>query len=159
MPLMKYFGFVGSALLLLLLGLDWYLPPPAAEAIRTVDTPVIRISSIEKSPDRVDIDTSLPTIVPATPESEFAERWAEVAFIEVKTVARPTNITVNDNAPTPWSLAKREMSKKVVARRIPSSAKDNSSINLRKQSTAAATRISLLDVIRERFGHGFFKLN
>ena len=34
MPLMKYFGFVGSALVLLLLGLGWYLPQPTAEPVR-----------------------------------------------------------------------------------------------------------------------------
>jgi len=61
MPLMRYFGFVGSALLLLLFGLDWYLPQPAVESVRAVtDRPAIRISSIEKLPERVVIDTSNP---------------------------------------------------------------------------------------------------
>ena len=68
MPLMRYFGFVGSALLLLLFGLDWYLPQPVVEPVRAVtDKPVIRISSIEKLPERVVIDTNLPTIVPHRP--------------------------------------------------------------------------------------------
>ena len=68
MPLMRYFGFVGSALLLLLFGLDWYLPQPVVEPVRSVaDKPVIRIRSIEKLPERVVIDTSLPTIVPHRP--------------------------------------------------------------------------------------------
>jgi hypothetical protein len=33
MPLMRYFGFVGSALLLLLFGLDSYLPQPVVELL------------------------------------------------------------------------------------------------------------------------------
>ena len=78
MPLMKYFGFVGSALVLLLLGLGWYLPQPAAEPIRAgMDKSVIRISSVEQLPERVVIDTSLPTIAPPPSALEFAERWPE----------------------------------------------------------------------------------
>ena len=35
----------------------------------------IRISSIERLPERVDIDTSLPTIVPSPTVLDFAQRW------------------------------------------------------------------------------------
>ena len=66
MPLLRYFGFAGSALVLLLFGLNWFVAPPVAEPIRSgIDRSVIRISSVEKLPERVDIDSSLPTIVPA----------------------------------------------------------------------------------------------
>jgi hypothetical protein len=45
MPLMRYFGFVGSALFLLLFGLAWYLPQPVVEPVRAVtDKPVIRLA-------------------------------------------------------------------------------------------------------------------
>ena len=65
MPLMKYFGFVGTALVILLFGMSWCFPQPVSEPVRSgVDRPVIRINSVEKPPDRVHIDTSLPTIVP-----------------------------------------------------------------------------------------------
>jgi hypothetical protein len=78
MPLMRYFGFVGSALLLLLFALDRYLPQPVVEPVRAVaEKPVIRISSIEKLPERIVIDTSLPTIVPPPAALKFAERWPE----------------------------------------------------------------------------------
>ena len=33
MPLMKYFVFVGSALVLLLLAMNWLLPDPTAEPV------------------------------------------------------------------------------------------------------------------------------
>ena len=65
MHLIKYFGFVGSALVILLFGLSWCFPQTVSAPIRSgSDRPVIRISSVEKLPDRVDIDTSVPTIVP-----------------------------------------------------------------------------------------------
>jgi hypothetical protein len=97
MPLLRYFGFAGSALALLLFGLSWYFPQPVSEPVRSgIDGPVIRISSVEQLPERVDIDTSLPTIVPENEEAsitsaigvrhglpplsppsvlEFSERW------------------------------------------------------------------------------------
>ena len=65
MPLLRYIGFAGSALVLLLFGLSWCFPQPVSEPIRRgIDRPVIRISSVERLPERLDIDTSLPTIVP-----------------------------------------------------------------------------------------------
>jgi hypothetical protein len=66
MPLLKYFGFVGSALLLLLLALNWLLPEVKTESVNAdAEKPVIRISSIEKLPEKVDIDTNLSTIAPS----------------------------------------------------------------------------------------------
>ena len=83
MPLMKYFSFVGSALVLLLFGLSWCFPQPVSEPVRSgIDRPVIRISSVEKLPDRVDIDTSLPTTVPPPSVMEFAQRRGKVCRAE-----------------------------------------------------------------------------
>ena len=66
MPLLKYFGFVGSALLLLLLALNWTLPEVKTESVNAdTEKPVIRINSIEKLPEKVDFDTNLLTIVPS----------------------------------------------------------------------------------------------
>ena len=66
MPLLKYFGFVGSALLLLLLALNWLLPEVKTESVNAAaEKPVIRISSIEKLPEKIDIDTNSSTIVPS----------------------------------------------------------------------------------------------
>ena len=83
MPLLRYFGFAGSALVLLLFGLSWLAPQPVAEPIRSgIDRPVIRINSVEKLPERVDIDSSLPTIVPAPNVIDFAERWPVANSVE-----------------------------------------------------------------------------
>jgi hypothetical protein len=161
MPLMRYFGFVGSALLLLLFGLDWYLPQPVVEPVRAVtDKPVIRISSIEKLPERVVIDTSLPTIVPPPTALEFAERWPEeIKVVEANPLPRPTTLNAGDGAPKTKKLAKSEPLKKVAARRPTAPVNDEHANSYRVQAAAPVTRVSLLDIIKERLGQSPFKLN
>ena len=71
MPLMRYFLFVGTALLALLFIVDAYLPKlPVVESANApvniaTDLSVIRIHSDRKWPARVEFDTSHPTIAPA----------------------------------------------------------------------------------------------
>ncbi len=108
MPLLRYFGFGGSGLVILLFGLSWCFPQPVSEPIRSgIDRPVIRISSVEHLPERVDIDTSLPTIAPPPSLLEFAERWPEAKIVE-NPGPRPATPTAGDVAPKKQSLAKRE---------------------------------------------------
>jgi hypothetical protein len=65
MPLGRYFVFAGSMLLSLLLLADCYIPKLAATPARAeVDRSIIRLHSRHKWPERIVIDTSLPTIVP-----------------------------------------------------------------------------------------------
>jgi hypothetical protein len=66
MPLARYFIFVGCALLALLFILDSTLPKaPVADRTDTASSlPSIRINSDRRWPERVVIDTSLPTIAP-----------------------------------------------------------------------------------------------
>src|SRR5215467_14299004 len=94
MPLLRYIGLAGSALVLSLFGLSWCFPQPVSEPVRSVvDRPVIRISSIERLPERVDIDTSLPTIVPPPIVIDFAERWPEAEVVETNSIPKPTTPT------------------------------------------------------------------
>jgi len=89
MSLMKYVGFAGSALVLLLFGLDWLLPQPVSERIRSgTDRSVIRISSAEQLPERVVIDTSLPTIVPPPSAVDFSESPPQSTFVEINSGPR-----------------------------------------------------------------------
>jgi hypothetical protein len=86
MPLARYFYFVGGVLLALLFVLDACFPELPIAATPKVYLPVIRISSIEKLPERIVYDTSLPTIVPisvGTAEVGVVapERIAEVASV------------------------------------------------------------------------------
>ena len=89
MPLMRYFAFVGGALLALLLIANACLPAlPATEARSTAaaDLSVIRIHSDRKWPERVVFDTSRPTITPAPVLAEAvpAPQPAKVAALPLK---------------------------------------------------------------------------
>ena len=66
MPLLRYFVFVGGALLALLFVSNAYLPkmPDEVTADTGSDKPVIRIHSERKWPERVVFDTSHPPVVP-----------------------------------------------------------------------------------------------
>ena len=70
MPVLRYFVFVGAALLALLFVVTEAFPalPVVAQGTNTAaaDIPMIRIHSDRKWPERVVFDTSVPTIVPAT---------------------------------------------------------------------------------------------
>jgi hypothetical protein len=161
MPLLRYFGFVGSALLLLLFGLNWYLPQPAVEPVGAVtNKPVIGISSIEMLPERVVIDTSLPTIVPPPTALEFAERWPEqIKAVEAKPLPKPTILNAGDGAAKTKKLARSEPLQKVATRRPPVPVNGEHANSKRIQAAAPVTRVSLLDIIKERLGQSLFKLN
>src|SRR4051794_36357040 len=73
MPLVRYFLGVGGTLLMLLVALNAYLATPAASPVVAAAPgaaeadqfkPMLRIRSAQKLPERIVIDTSLPTIVP-----------------------------------------------------------------------------------------------
>ena len=71
MPVAKYFVFVGTALAALLLIISWYCPaPPAifADRAQVITTVAIRIKSERKWPEKIEFDTSQPTIVPPAGE-------------------------------------------------------------------------------------------
>jgi hypothetical protein len=162
MPLLRYFGFVGSALLLLLFGLNWYLPQPVAEPVgAATDRPVIRISSIETLPEPVVIDTRLPTIVPPPTALEFAQRWPEeIKAAEAKPLPRPPILNAGDGAAKANKLARREPPlQKVAAHRPPVPVSGEPANSYRVPAAAPVTRVSLLDIIKERLGQSLFKLN
>lgn len=65
MPVGRYVAWVGTSLLALLFIVGWCLPNASPEPPRDpIERPVIRIASVQQSPELVVIDTSLPTIVP-----------------------------------------------------------------------------------------------
>ena len=82
MPVMRYFLYVGAALLALLFVAGEAFPTlpvtPVAQATNTAaDVPMIRIHTDRKWPERVVFDTSAPTIVPA--QTQIAKNDAGVA--------------------------------------------------------------------------------
>jgi hypothetical protein len=159
MPLLRYFGFAGSALVLLLFGLSWFAPQPIAEPIRSgIDRPVIRISSVEKLPERVDIDSSLPTLVPPPNVMDFAGRWPLANSVETP-APKPTTPTAGDGVPKKPSVVKREPVKKVAAHRAAPPVNNAFTSKTREQAAAPVTRLSLLEILKERFEQTLFKLN
>jgi hypothetical protein len=75
MPVVRYFLYVGGALLALLFVVDTLVPRDVEVAINSapaVERPIVRIHSNQKLPERVVYDTSLPTIVPPTAKVQVA---------------------------------------------------------------------------------------
>ena len=75
MPVARYFVLVGSALAALLLIVSWYCPaPPAifADRPQIIAKAAIRIKSERKWPEKIEFDTSQPTIVPPAGEVSSA---------------------------------------------------------------------------------------
>jgi len=67
MPLLRYFTYVGAALLALLFAVTPFLPETETVSHQDVARPVIRIASDRVGPPRVDFDTSRQTkVVPAS---------------------------------------------------------------------------------------------
>ena len=160
MPLLRYFGFAGSALVLLLIGLSWCFPQPVLEPVRSgIGWPVIRISSVERLPERLDIDTSLPTIVPSPIVMDFAERWPVAEVDVTNSIPKPTTPTTGDRISKKQGLVKRDPVKKIAIHRAAPTVNSASASNYREQATVPVTRLSLLDFLKERFGQNLFKLN
>jgi len=160
MPLINYFVFVGSALLLLLIGLNWCLPQPVTEPVGSVaDRPTIRIASLEQLPERVVIDTSLPTIVPPTSVLAFAERLPQETIPDAKPVATPATSTIaSDVPPKKPNPAKREPPKKVSVHRAAPKVNIESASNDKVPASPAKTRLSLLEMLKDGLGQAQAKL-
>ncbi len=90
MPLLRYFVFVGGALLALLFISTAYLPklPDEVRAGSQVDRSTIRIHSTYKWPERVVFDTNQPTIVPPPAAVAIASVQAPAKVADVSAKAR-----------------------------------------------------------------------
>lgn len=90
MPVLRYFLFVGGALLALLLVANVVLPPlPADDGITSSsERPVIRIHSDRKGPEAIVFDTSQPAIAPVVMAKAKMAEPAPVAAAEFPPKAR-----------------------------------------------------------------------
>jgi hypothetical protein len=153
MPLVKYFSLVGTALLLLLFGLNWLVPQPADGPVRSgVDKTVIRISSVERLPERVVIDTSLPTIVPPHNVVEFSGQATQSTLFETDPGPRQT---IRNNGSKTQRLVKHEPVKKPAAHRGPPPSQSEPAPLRSVEAAAPITRLSLLDWLKERLEQSF----
>ena len=73
MPLAGYFRNIGALLLALLFIADYYLPKSAVVEREMAHPPVIRIFSVEKLPDRIDLDTTQTPVTVAIPANSSIE--------------------------------------------------------------------------------------
>jgi len=96
MPIGRYFLFIGSVILALLLLSDRYLPGHIAPSARAdVDRSVIRVHSRHKWPEAVVYDTTLPTIVPPVVAAGLSpERPPREAFAQLPAAPAPVRLQV-----------------------------------------------------------------
>jgi len=144
MPLLRYFVFVGGALLALLFVSDAVLPRqplPSILNVASLDQPLVRIHSERKWPERIVFDTSVPTVKPAilaevqpapqvavAPKARVREAFAQftppVARADVKTEARIDAATAATDVKPDQAVAKaveaRPQPKRKVAKARPS---------------------------------------
>jgi len=94
---------------------------------------------------------------------EFAERWPVPNTVEVTgTIAEnpgPKPTTVSAGVPKKQRLAMREPVKKVAAHRAAPPVNNAATSKDREQAAAPVTRLSLLDILKDRFGQNLSKLN
>ena len=119
MPIGRYFVFVGSVLLALLLLADRNFPGQIAPSARAdVDRSVIRIQSRHKWPEAVVYGTSLPTIVPPVVTAGAApEKSPREAFAQLPAADPPVRPQVSGTVPKP-AAAKRTAKPRPPARRF-----------------------------------------
>ena len=182
MPLMKYFVLVGSALVLLLLAMNWLSPESTAEPVYSgIQRPVIRISSIETLPERVVFDNTMPYMAPPSNVMRVAARPLQSALTFEKitpgllpafsTLAQVTPKTITEKRDPAKITAKREPAKKVVANRVAAhiAAVKNHPVRDAERDTKPSVKTAeldakplvkttLLDEITGRFGQ-MFKMN
>ena len=155
MPLMKYVFFGGSALVLLLLAMNWLLPDPTAEAVySSTKRPVIRISSIKTLPERVVFDTSMSAPPPSVMRVAAQPRQSAFTFEQITPGLLPTFSIVTQVTPKKTIAAKRESAKKVVTNRIVPQAAKNYPVR-EAEDTKLSVKTTFLDDIAGRFGQAF----
>ena len=181
MPLMKYFVLVGSALVLLLLAMNWLSPESTAEPVYSgIQRPVIRISSIETLPERVVFDNTMPYMAPPSDVMRVATRplpsaltfekitpgllpeFSTLAQVAPKTLAQAAPKTNTEKRDPAKLTAKRDPAKKIVAHRgapqVHIAAVKNFPAREAKEDTKPAVKTTFFDDIAGRFGQ-MFKVN
>jgi len=108
MPIARYIVWVGTSLLALLFVANWFLPAPLPEpAHEAIDKPVIRITSIQRPPERVVIDTNQPTIVPSPGLVESASSGSKSPLRSYAS-AGPAPIVIDPTKKRPKANNRRE---------------------------------------------------
>ena len=157
MPIGRYIAWVGTSLLALLFVANWFLPQSLAEpAGDEVNRPVIRIASMERPPERIVIDTNLPTIVPpptliadAIPDEPPAPVQSSASIISHATVAG-----VEKTKP---KARKRQVNE--IAARQPAPARISVVANSSPPTAAPPIRLSLATIVSGQLVRDLFNLH
>jgi len=123
MPLARYFLFVGGVLLTLVFILDACLTKLPVMERAHVNSPIIRIHSERKWPERIVFDTTLPTIVPAQTAivEDRIPSPAAVTGVAVKEREREAFALMqpsNAKRLEPSAPGRRELKRKIVKRHV-----------------------------------------
>ena len=109
MPVVRYIVWVGTSLLALLFVANWFLPESLPEpAHETIDKPVIRITSIQRPPERVVIDTNQPTIIPPPTLFESAGSGDPSPMQSYASADPPAQMVVDVAKKRPKAIKRRE---------------------------------------------------
>ena len=166
MPLMKYLVFVGSALVVLLLAMNWLSPDSTTEPVySSTERPVIRISSMQMLPERVVFDTSVPARPPSVMPVASQTLPSAFTFEQITPGLLPTFSVLAEVAqviPKKTIIVKREPAKKLVTSRVapqaPIAAAKNYPVREAEQDTKPPIKTTFLDDIAGRVGK-LFKTN
>ena len=157
MPIARYIAWVGTSLLALLFVANWFLPEySAAPAPEASNRPVIRIASIQQPPERIDIDTSQPTIVP--PPMLFGDAVPDQPSPPLESYASATSpATVVNPDQKKRKVVKRQPPK--VAPDQPALASNPAVASGNSGTTVQPTRLSFADIISGRLVRNLFHLD
>jgi hypothetical protein len=157
MPIVRYIAWVGGALLALLFVANWFLPETLPEpAHEASNRPVIRIASVQQPPERIDIDTSQPTIVPPPTLFGDAVPAQPTPLLESYASATPATTVVNPDQKK-RKVVKRQAPK--VAPYQPALANAPAVASANPATTAQPTRLSFADIISGRLVRNLFNLD
>jgi hypothetical protein len=143
MPVGPYIAWVGTALVAFLLLVDWLIPRPELKPVaRSIEKPIIRITSVQHLPERIDIDPSQPTIVPP---QKLVEEASQPALVEPFTSATqlPRMVEVDNKR---RKVAKRKGPKVAGKHMLPSTP----SITDGPAKTVPLTKLSFADILSGR---------
>jgi hypothetical protein len=90
---------------------------------------------------------------------ESSERWPQPDFAEINPGPKPATPMQVGNVSKKQSFAKREPLKKVASQRAAPNANNEPAPNYIVQPPEPVTRMSLLDILKDRLGKTFLRLN
>jgi hypothetical protein len=144
MPIARYIIWVGTSLLVLLFMANWLLPMSSVDASHeTFEVPSIRITSAQRPPESVFIDTNQPTIVPPQAPMEDVVQNAPSTLNSFAS-AEPPAIAIPADQKAPKGLKSNK--KRIVAQQ-------STPVRIRvaaangPKPTVRPTRLSFLDIV------------